>query len=376
MTSGPFRLVVLGPGHPFRGGIARTTTALAAELERRRHDILFLTPVRQYPRWLYPGRDDRDPAACPPLRCAEPLLDPLAPHRWRAVRRRVLDEKADAWIVPYWTWAWAGWWRFLLQAPGRPPAVAVVHNPADHDAGMLQRLAARLVLGRCEGLMTHGAALAERLRREHPRTPGASYLLPPVDVVEPPPRDEARRRLGLAGDGRLALFVGLIRPYKGVDLLLEAVAAAPGWRCVVAGEPWGNASRELTEQVTRLGIADRVGLRLGWVPEDELSWLLAAADLVVLPYRSGSQSAVAPMALAAGVPVLSTRVGGLAEAVLHGRDGLLVAPGSARELAVALRSLDDERLGRLRRGARERTRRPTWSGYAATLEGLLDEILS
>ena len=114
---------------------------------------------------------------------------------------------------------------------------------------------------------------------------------------------------------------------------------------------------------------------LQWVPEGRVPQLLAAADLVVLPYRSGSQSAVAPMALAAGVPVLSTEVGGLPEIVRHGVNGYIVAPGSADELARALVELDGPALARLAAGAREARDRFTWQGYGEELESLVRQVV-
>jgi glycosyltransferase involved in cell wall biosynthesis len=162
-----------------------------------------------------------------------------------------------------------------------------------------------------------------------------------------------------------------------VDLLLEAVALQPessDWLLVVAGEPWGDLGEKLGEQTRRLGIEDRIRWRLGWFPEADVPTLMAAADLVVLPYRSGSQSAVAPLALGAGVPVLSTAVGGLPEVVRHGVDGWLVTPGSVEELARAFEELDRPRLATLADGAREVRQRLTWDGYAEALEGLLENV--
>ena len=372
------RLIVFGPGHPFRGGVARTTTELVRSLQARGHEIHFLTPQRQYPGWLYPGRSDLDRDACARLDCAEAALDPLNPLSWSETQRRALDLDADAWIFPYWTWAWAGLWRFLLRGE-RPPAVAVVHNPADHDAGFRQRLAARLVLGRCQALFTHARALEDGLAAVNPGAPIASYPLPPPNLDELPSTDKARASLGLPADRRLAMFLGLIRPYKGVDLLLEAIARLPAgsdWFLVVAGEPWGDLGDRLSQQVRRLGISDRVRLEFGWVPEPEVPRLLAAADLVVLPYRSGSQSAVAPLALGAGVPVLSTAVGGLSEVVRHGVDGWLVAPGSVEELTRALEELDRPRLAALADGARQGRSRFTWDGYAEALEDLVERAVT
>lgn len=371
------RLVVFGSGHPFRGGVARTTTELVQALQARGNEVVFLTPRRQYPGWLFPGADDRDPDACPRLDCAEPVLEPLAPLAWPAARKRALAAAADAWIVPYWTWAWAPWWRFLLGG-AHPPAVAVVHNPADHDARLHHRVAARLILRRCAALFTHAKALERHLESAFPCRPTASYPLPPTEIAALPARSSARAALGLDNRPRLALFMGLIRPYKGVELLLKAAARLPSdsdWELLVAGEPWGDQGELVSNLVQELGIGSRVHLRLGWVPETELPQLLGAADLVVLPYRSGSQSAVAPLALGAGVPVLSTAVGGLPEVVHHDVDGWLVAPGSVEELADAFRTLDRARLARLAVGARAARHRLSWDGYAAALEELITRVL-
>jgi glycosyltransferase involved in cell wall biosynthesis len=372
------RLTVFGSGHPYRGGVARTTTDLVRALEHRGHEVLFLTPRRQYPRWLFPGGEDRDPDACPRLDCAESILDPLQPASWPESRRRALDHGAEAWIMPYWTWAWAGLWRWLLRGD-RPPVVAVAHNPADHGAGLLRRSVARSVLKRCNAVFTHAGVLEHEISTFCSGIPIASHPLPPPEIGELPPREEARTRLELPATRKVALFLGLIRPYKGVDLLLEAVSRLPeenDWLLLVVGEPWGDLGPALQRQAEELDLADRVRLRLGWVPEADVPGLLVAADLVVLPYRSGSQSAVAPLALAAGLPVLSTQVGGLSEVIEDGGNGLLVAPNSVGELAAALAALTTERLAELAEGARASRARLTWEGYATALEEMLEEVKS
>ena len=372
------RLTVFGPGFPFRGGIARATTALVRSLGDRGHDVQFLTPRRQYPRWLYPGISDRDPEACPPLECATAVLDPLDPITWRIARRRAREHHADAWVMPYWTWAWAGLWWSLLRDRRRPAAVAVVHNPVDHDAHIWQRVAARRVLGDCQALFTHARILAAELRRAYPSVPVGAHGLPsagsPVDLD----RDHARKALDLPGGRRVGLFLGLSRPYKGVDVLLEAAACLPAdsdWLIVVAGEPWGNLGDRLVRQVEELQLEGRVQLDLRWVPEPQVSTFLAAADILILPYRRGSQSAVAPMALAQGVPVLSTAVGGVPEVVRDGVNGVIVPPGDPTAIATALESLTYGRIGELASGALESARDLGWPSYAASFEDLLQKIV-
>jgi glycosyltransferase involved in cell wall biosynthesis len=376
---GSRRLVVFGPGHPFRGGIAQTTTALVSALEDLGHDVLFLSARRQYPGWLYPGVSDRDPAACKRLECAAAVVDPMAPWTWPATRRRAVEFEAVTWIVPYWTWVWAPWWRFLLSGSRRPPVVAVVHNPHDHDGEAVHRIAARAVLTRCQALFTHAEHLRQRLVEEFPGIPSASHLLPPVTNGSVASRQQAREALGLPSDRPIAVFWGLIRPYKGVDLLLEACAKLPPrsrWHVIVAGEPWGGVEPELRRKADELGLEDRVDLRMGWVSEEEVDLLLGAADVVVLPYRAGSQSAVAPRALAAGRPILTTRVGGLPEMVRDGVEGLVVEPDSVDALANGLNRLEDPALReRLSAGAAASAARLTWASYAESLVTLVNGIV-
>ncbi len=368
------RLVVFGPGHPFRGGIASTTTELVKALVDRGHDIVFATPRRQYPQWLYPGKGDRDPDVCEQLSCAQTWLDPLNPMSWMDTKSRALEFGADAWIVPYWTWAWAGLWLSLLRSSHRPPIIGIVHNLKDHGAHIGQRWAATAVLGRCNALFTHAEVLAEDLRSDYPGLLVSQHPLAIGDAGRLPDREAARTSLGWSHEGRVALFLGFIRPYKGVDLLIDALAGVPegaDWRLVVAGEAWGDLGEALKKQVRELGLEKRVELRLGWVAEDDVSSLLAACDLVVLPYRSGSQSAVAPKVLAHGVPVLSTAVGGLAEVIRPGVNGMLVEPGSAEALSQALQELDDETLKCMAAQASTSVAHLSWASYAAKLENLI-----
>jgi glycosyltransferase involved in cell wall biosynthesis len=372
------RLTVFGPGFPFRGGIASTTTRLVGALTARGREVLFLTPSRQYPRWLYPGVSDRDPEACPPVAGARPLIDPCNPIGWRRVRRIGEDYRADAWIVPYWTSAWSGLWSYLLASRGRPPTIAVVHNPFDHDARPWQRLAARRVLGRCDGLFTHAESLAGELEHAHPTLPVAHHRLPATAAPQSLDRTRARIALGLPETRRVALFLGLIRPYKGVDVLLDAAAALPpgsDWLVLIAGEPWGGLGDRLRRQASSLGLEGRVRLDLGWVPEGRVATLLAAADLLVLPYRRGSQSAVAPLALASGLPVLSTAVGGVPELIVDGDNGVIAPPGDSSAIAAALEALDTGRLARLAEGARRSVAGLDWDAYAAALEELIARVV-
>jgi len=367
------RIALLGPSWPQRGGIARTTTALAAALAQRGTLATFVVPRRQYPSLLYPGRCDTDPAACPRLGVAEALFGVLEPWSWGRAARRLERAAVDCLVFPYWTWAWAPLLRSVQRRTGLP-AVAIVHNPADHDATRLAQRAARWVLGGCKGFLCHARAVAQHLERSFPAAPTAVHPLPsdPLPRVD---RAAARATLGVASDAVAALFFGLMRPYKGVDVLLEAVAQLPAEAPLVlllAGEPWGEVERAVRHRLADSALARRVVAHLEWVPEGEASTWFAAADLVVLPYRSATGSAVVAQALGCGLPVVASRVGGLAEVVEDGSNGLLVPPGDAAALAAALlQACQGEVRARLASGAHATAGRWSWASYAGALEELV-----
>jgi glycosyltransferase involved in cell wall biosynthesis len=185
--------------------------------------------------------------------------------------------------------------------------------------------------------------------------------------------------LGVPEHHLALLCFGLIRPYKGVEVLLEAVASLPGdlpVTLLLAGEPWGEAGERLRARIAAPDLAGRVVARLEWVPEGEAPAWFAAADVAVLPYRSATGSAVAAQALGAGLPVVGSRVGGIAEVVEDGASGFLVPPDNVPALAVALARLVEPGLvARLAGGARAAAARWSWSSYADTLDELATAVL-
>jgi glycosyltransferase involved in cell wall biosynthesis len=370
-------LALVGPSWPLRGGIARTTTALAGALSARGSLAGFFVPIRQYPGVLYPGRRDTDPDACPRLAEAQPCYHVLEPWTWRPLIRRLRAAAPDALVLPYWTSAWAPLFWFLARSAAAP-VIAVVHNPTDHDGGRRTRHIARLALGRCRGFLCHAHDVARILERQFPEGTVVVHPLPP-EARGQEDREAARRRLGLGRETVAVLCFGLIRPYKGVDVLLEAVARLPTELPLVlllAGEPWGRLAGRLRRRIARPDLAGRVVAKLEWVPEAEAPAWFAAADAAVLPYRSATGSAVAAQALGWGLPIVGSAVGGIAEVVEEGINGLLVHPEEPDALATTLAKLVDAGLrARLAEGARAASRRWSWASYAGAVEGLAGRLV-
>ena len=349
------RIGVVGATHPLIVGAAPFNDAMVRAL-RRRADVEFLSWRRMYPPLLYRGAE-RDPASSPPaVEHADFVLAWHEPWTWRRARNRLVRFGAGAVVLPWLHPVMALPYRWLLRhAPPGAKRVVVCHNVLPHEELRGARPLTRATLGHADLFVTHAPQqrkeLAELglggrpiLELFHPRFVASDLAAPPD------PRAVRLERARLGNPRLLLLCFGTVRPYKGVDLALEALAMIdPAVRAtlVVAGRFWDGAA-QYRRLANELRLGGRVELRDAYVSNDEAAVLFAAADGVVLPYRSATQSGVAQLAFAYGKPVVATAVGGLSAAVDHGRTGLLTEPDNAFALARAIERLaiDRERLAR------------------------------
>lgn len=330
------RIAILGPAPPDRGGIAHETARLAAELSRLT-SVQYLTFSRDYPRWLDPRRFGGDPrlAAAP----ATPAFDYLSPRSWHATAATIAAGGAAGLIVPWWTSFWGlpvrALFRRLARLAPETRRVLLCHNLEDHESGALKRFLTLGAFSAANAFLVHSEKDRAEIARRFPRQPVAALPLPALDPGAD--REAARKRLGIE-EGPLALFLGLVRRYKGVETLLEAaprIARETGARIAVVGEVFPDAG-ELSRLCKASPVADRILWKDEYVSEEEMGLWLAASDVVVLPYRKISGSAIAARAIGARRPIAAAEVGGLKEIVVPGVTGELFAPGDAGGLANAV----------------------------------------
>jgi D-inositol-3-phosphate glycosyltransferase len=363
------RVALLGPAPPDRGGIAHETSRLAGELSRIA-ELDYLTFSRPYPRWLDPRRFAVDPEL--PRSAALPLLDYRSPRSWRSTADEIARRGADALLVPWWTSFWAlplrAVFRRLAARSPRTPRVLLCHNVDEHESSVLRRWLAFGAFDRADAFVVHSESSRSELARRFAGRPISSIPLP---VPEPPAltREAARRRLGLVQGEPLVLFLGLVRAYKGVDLLLDAaprIAAETGARIAIVGEVFPDA-RDFARRVPANPVRDRIVWKDQYVPESEMDAWLCACDVVALPYRKISASAIAARALAAGRPIAAAAVGGLAETVVPGQTGELFTPGDWRGLADAVRTILERGTESYREGLERAAQDARWPLYAARI---------
>jgi glycosyltransferase involved in cell wall biosynthesis len=325
------RIAVIGPVEPFRSGVARHTTALARALARRPgHEVHVYSFSRQYPALLFPGSSDRSPAYRKPSDVdVDFLIDSINPLTWWQTCRALRRFDPELVVAPMWTFFLAPCTSLILSSLSCP-IVGVVHNVADHDANRAVALISSILIRRAGAYVTHTRELAQSILR---LVPGAQVIVHPHPVFDYP---IARRTLIPRADLELLMF-GLLRPYKGVDVLLDALARCRTKSVMlsIVGESWLSET-ELRHSIARRGLADRVELVLRYVADDEAAEYFARADVVVLPYLSVTGSGVLPLALHYGKPVAASDLPGFRELVTDAENGWLVPPGDAAALAETL----------------------------------------
>lgn len=343
------RFVLVGPSAPLRGGIAIDNDALAQAVCQAGHTVTQLSFSRLYPRVLFPGRSQYDVAAGVAPARARPCIDSVNPLSWWRTARTVARLRPHSVTFQWWHPFFAPCYATIMARCRRlcPAAARVLisHNTRPHEPLPGQDAALRLVARYCDGVIVHSRSEQDLMAAVAPQAVVrlVDYpLLPTARTL--PAREAAQQRLGVSG--RVLLFFGYVRKYKGVDLLLQALAQVPTDLAVtllVAGE-WYEPWEPYHSLIEKLGLTDRVRVINRYIPEPEWPDLFAASDALVLPYRTASQSMSIALAYGFGKPVIVSRVGGLAEAVEDGRTGLIAEPEPAA-LAAAVRRLYGEFLG-------------------------------
>jgi glycosyltransferase involved in cell wall biosynthesis len=336
----PKNLVIVGPIYPYRGGIAHYTARLAAHLSVE-HSVRVVSFRSLYPQWLFPGRSQLEANGAP---LTEAMTDyrliPWWPPSWGVVWRGWAEQKPDLIIVQWWITFMAPMTAWLVDHAHQLgiPVVSVCHNVLPHERGRLDVRLAQWGLGRVDRLIVHSAADRQLAESMFPGKDIRSVPFPQSSPVQSNNWSRDHARAALQVSGRLILFFGFVRPYKGLPDLIEAMPAVlqdGEATLLVVGEIWQTGSQYM-RLVDRLGLSNHVQFVDRYVTSDEMAMYFAAADVVVLPYRHATTSAAVQLAFAFGVPVIATRTGSMAEAIDDGVTGFLVEPGDVAGLAAAV----------------------------------------
>ena len=335
------RIAYLSTFYPFRGGIAQFNADLLEEFGRH-HEVKAFTFTRQYPSFLFPGKTQYvTPGDKAKKVDSEAILDTANPFSWRPAARKIAAWKPDLLVMKYWMSYLApslGTVARYLKRRGIP-VITVLDNVIPHETKFFDKPFSRWFLRQNSGCVAMSEAVLKDMLS---LTPDKPYILQPHPLYDhfgqKMDKRAAQEALELDPGKRTLLFFGLIRDYKGLDLLIDALPLlGEEYQLVIAGESYGSFEK-YEAQIAASGCADRIKVFNRYIDDEEVPRFFSAADLCVLPYKSATQSGITAISLHFDLPVVATPVGGLAESIEKPGIGLMTSGISAEAIADTVRA--------------------------------------
>lgn len=374
------RIIIIGPAYPYRGGIADFNERLAREFQHEGHEVTTYTFTLQYPSFLFPGKTQYSTGPAPKDLSIVRKISSINPFNWLKVGREIRRQHPDMVMIRFWLPFLAPCLGTIARVISRDKSIKTVgllDNVIPHEHRIGDRIFARYMIKSIGGYVAMSEAVLGDAKNFDNTKP---YALTPHPLYDnfgtKVTREEAIKHLGLDTNTRYILFFGLIRDYKGLDLLLRAFAdkrlREKKVKLIVAGEFYSNA--EMYEQLEQeLGLAPHIVWYKEFIPADQVRYFFAAADLVAQPYKSATQSGITQIAYHFERPMLVTNVGGLAEIVPHGKVGYVTEP-NAEDIAEALVDFVAQKSEHdYRDGILEEKSKYAWSNMTKALFDVADE---
>jgi len=332
-------VVIIGPAHPLRGGLATFDQRLATQFIQEGYECPIYSFSLQYPSFLFPGTTQYTTEPAPAGLTILSRINSVNPLNWWSVGEELRKRRPDIIVVRYWLPVMGPALGTILRRVRKNKhtrIIAITDNVLPHEKRPGDVPFTRYFLKSCDAFVTMSEKVMADLRTFEKVKPARQVLHPLYDSFgEPLTKQEARQYLRNAwgaamGDSdKIILFFGFIRRYKGLDILLEAMADSrireAGIKLLIAGEFYEDAE-SYRAQIEQLGIGDLLIQRTDFIPDSEVKYYLCAADAVIQPYRNATQSGVTPLAYHFEKPMVVSNVGGLPALVPHEKVGLVAEP--------------------------------------------------
>ncbi|OFY40676.1 MAG: glycosyl transferase family 1 [Bacteroidetes bacterium RBG_13_44_24] len=374
------RIIILGTAHPYRGGLASYNERLAGQFVSEGHEVELYTFTLQYPGFLFPGKTQYTDSPAPQGIRITRILNSVNPFNWIMTGRRIGKKDPDILIIKYWHPFMSPCFGTVARIARRKKirVICIFDNVIPHEKSIPDRFLTRFFVNSIDGAIVMSRSVGDDLKIFRIDIPVAFNPHPLYDNYgEIIPRDEALKRLNLDTGYSYLLFFGFIRAYKGLDLLLEAFADRQfrnrKIKLIIAGEFYESPAPYKTI-IERNNLGEDIILYDRFIREEEVALFFSAADLVVQPYRSATQSGVTQIAFHFEKPMLVTDVGGLSEIVADGKCGYVVQP----EPGAVSEAMDDyftnNRKEQFIIGVKEEKAKFTWDRLTAAILEIYNNV--
>lgn len=328
----PSSIVIIGPAHPLRGGLASFNERLARAFQQQGNNIVLYTFSLQYPSLFFPGTTQYSSEPPPNNLTIKACINSVNPFNWYKIGNELRKLQPDIIVVRYWMPFMAPCFGTILRLVKKnhhTKIICIADNIIPHEKRFADTQLTRYFIKPVDAFITMSEKVMSDLKRFTTK-PARRVAHPLYDnfgtIIS---KEEARKHLQLPLEKPIILFFGFIRHYKGLDILLRAMAAPhiqqQGIKLLVAGEFYED-EKPYKNLIQQLKIESSVILKTQFVPDSEVRYFLCACDFVIQPYREATQSGVTPLAYYFEKPMLVTNVGGLPAMVPNKKAGLVAEP--------------------------------------------------
>lgn len=376
------KIIIIGTAYPFKGGLASFNERLAYALKAQGHDVSIVTFTLQYPGFLFPGRtqfsDDRAPAGLEIRR----KINSINPFSWLNAGRQLRAANAELILIKFWLPFMGPAFGTVLRLAKKnryTKVVSILDNVIPHEKRPGDVPFTKYFLKPVDAFVSMSREVLQDLRTFEPVKPAIFSPHPVYDNYgDNIDKQQARKLLNLNPDGRYILFFGYIRKYKGLNLLLEAMAdprlAAENIRLIVAGEYYGDQN-EYEAMIDRLNIRDRLHLYTDFIPNAEVSKYFSAADAVVQPYLTATQSGISQIAYHFEKPMIVTNVGGLPEIVPDNVVGFVTSVDKLKIADAIIRFYKEDKEKIFSVNLQEEKKKYSWDYFTGNIDKLYRKLI-
>ncbi|MFY7900857.1 MAG: glycosyltransferase [Chitinophagaceae bacterium] len=330
------KVVIIGPAHPLRGGLASFDERLARQFQQQGFNTTIYTFSLQYPDFIFPGTTQYSTEPKPTDIQIKVCINSVNPFNWLKVGFELKKIAPDIIVVRYWLPLMGpclGSILRLVKLNKHTKVICIADNVIPHEKRVGDTIFTKYFFKPVDAFVTMSAKVLQDLK---------SFTNKPSQQIVHPLYDNfgiainkqlARKKLGLQEDAQIILFFGFIRKYKGLDMLFDAMQilqqkqTTSSIKLLVAGEFYEDKEPYL-EQIEKLQIQNQLIVRTDFIADSEVAWYLSAADFVIQPYKNATQSGVTPLAYHFEKPMLVTNVGGLPDLVPDKKVGLIAEPNA------------------------------------------------
>ena len=373
------RIAILSPFYPYRGGLAQLNARLYTELSKN-NEVKAFTFTTLYPEFLFPGKtqyvQEGDTAT---IIDSVRTLNSINPFSYIKTARRINKYQPDIIIIPYWmSFMSPAFGTIALLLDKKIKIVSLVHNAISHERTIIEKPLAKYFFNRCDAFIVMSEPVKEdllKLKRN------AKILLQPHPIydqyAERYDKESACKELGITSTKKNLLFFGLIRDYKGLDILIEAMSnLTADYQLIIAGECYGSFDK-YQQLINQSPLKDNIKVFEQYIPDSMVSTLFSAADVLILPYRSATQSGVVALAYQMELPMIGTDVGALGKTIKEAESGLIVDSATPSNISKAIENyFSSAKADLYKANVINEKKKLSWNSFSSSISHFLTDLLN